>query len=110
MAGVRAAAGALAVAASQGGRAAEAIDGLASSLRHRLDALAEARALSTQARMSAVVVGAAPIGYLAFASLVDPRSVSVLVGTGVGRTCLVVGLGLEGLAALWIRRIVRSEA
>ena len=40
--GVRAAAGALAVATTMGGRAADAIDGLASSLRHRLDAVAEA--------------------------------------------------------------------
>ena len=107
--GVRAAAGALAVATTLGGRAADAIDGLASSLRHRLDASAEARALSAQSRLSAVVVGAAPIGYLAFSSLIDPGSVTALVGTGVGRVCLVLGLALEGLAALWIRRIVRSE-
>jgi tight adherence protein B len=107
---VRAAAGAFAVASSLGGSAADAIDGLASSLRHRLDAVAEARALSSQARLSAMVVGAAPLGYLAFSSLVDPRSVGVLLGTGVGRVCLVVGLSLEGLAALWIRRILRSEA
>ena len=108
--GVRAAAGALAVAAEMGGRAADAIDGLAASLRHRLDAIAEARALSTQARLSAVVVGAAPLGYLAFASLVDPRAVDALVATGVGRICLGVGLALEALAAMWIRRIVASEA
>ena len=39
---------------------------------------------------------------------VDPRAVTALVGTGVGRACLVVGLALEALAALWIRRILRS--
>jgi Flp pilus assembly protein TadB len=66
--------------------------------------------LSAQTRLSAVVVGAAPLGYLAFSALVDPRSLGVLVGTGVGRVCLVVGLALEGLAALWMRRIVRSTA
>jgi tight adherence protein B len=107
--GVRAAAGALAVAAGLGGRAADAIDGSASSLRHRLDAAAEARALSTQARTSAIVVGAAPLGYLAFASVVDPSSVDALTTTGVGRVCLVVGVALEALAALWIRRIVTAE-
>jgi len=108
--GVRAAAGAFAVAANLGGHAADAIDGLAASVRHRLDAAAEAQSLSTQARLSAIVVGAAPLGYLAFASLVDARAVSGLVGTGIGRVCLVVGLTLEALAALWIRRIVHSEA
>jgi hypothetical protein len=55
------------------------------------------------------VVGGAPIGYLVFASLVDARSVTALVGTGVGRVCLVVGLALEALAAVWMRRIVASE-
>ena len=70
--------------------------------------IAEAHALSAQARLSAVVVGAAPLGYLAFSAMVDPRAVTALIDTGVGRVCLVVGLGLEGLAALWIRRILRS--
>jgi tight adherence protein B len=106
--GVRAAAGALAVATTMGGRAADAIDGLASSLRHRLDAVAEARSLSAQARLSAVVVGAAPLGYLAFSALVDPAAVTALIDTAVGRVCLVAGLGLEALAGLWIRRILRS--
>ncbi len=106
--GVRAAAGALAVATTMGGRAADAIDGLASSLRHRIDAVAEAHSLSAQARLSAVVVGAAPLGYLAFSAMVDPGAVTALVATGVGRVCLVVGLGLEALAGLWIRRILRS--
>jgi tight adherence protein B len=108
--GVRAAAGALAVAATMGGSAATAIDGLAASLRARLDAAAEAHALAAQARLSAVVVGAAPLGYLVFSSLVDRRTVLALLTTGIGRVCLVVGLGLEALAALWIRRVVRSEA
>jgi tight adherence protein B len=106
--GVRAAAGALSVAATMGGKAADAIDGLATSLRDRLEAMAEARALSAQARLSAVVVGAAPLGYLAFSALVDPEAVTALVGTGVGRVCLVLGLGLEALAGLWIRRILGS--
>jgi tight adherence protein B len=106
--GVRAAAGALSVAATMGGRSADAIDGLASSLRHRLDAVAEARSLSAQARLSAIVIGAAPLGYLVFSALIDGGSVTALVDTGVGRVCLGLGLGLEALAALWIRRILRS--
>jgi tight adherence protein B len=105
---VRAAAGALAVAATIGGRAAEALDGLAASLRERLGATAEARALSAQARLSAVVVGGAPLAFLLFNAVVDPSSVAALVGTGAGRVCLVAGLGCEGLAALWMRHIVRA--
>ena len=58
---VRAASGALALAAAVGGRAADALDGLAVSLRERLGTIAEARSLSAQARLSAIVVGAAPV-------------------------------------------------
>jgi len=106
---LRAVAGALAVASVTGGAAAEALDGLARSLRDQLGAQAEALAQSAQARLSAVVVGAAPLGYLAFAALVDPGSVGLLLTTGVGRVCLVVGLALDAVAVVWMRRIVRSE-
>jgi tight adherence protein B len=106
--GVEVAAGALALSATVGGPAADALDGLASSLRARLSVIAEARALSAQARYSAWVIGLAPIGYLVSTAAVDSRSVHVLVGTAAGRTCVVLGVGLELLGAIWMRAIVRS--
>ena len=105
---VRAATGALVVASSMGGRSAAALDGLAASLRDRLGFVAEAQSQSAQARLSAIVVGGAPLAFVVFTAMVDPTAVELLVGTGVGRVCLVVGLGLEALAALWMRRILRS--
>lgn len=107
---VRAAAGALAVATTVGGRSADALDGLAASLRERLGADAEARSLSAQARLSAIVVGGAPLAYLAFSAIADPASIDALVGTGAGRVCLVAGLSCEGIAALWMRHIVGGGA
>ncbi|MCZ7535391.1 MAG: type II secretion system F family protein [Acidimicrobiia bacterium] len=71
--GVRPAAGALALAAEVGGPAAGALEGLAPSLRQGLAASAEARSLSAQARLSAVVVGAGPAGFLALSAAADPR-------------------------------------
>lgn len=106
---VRAVAGSLAVAAETGGAAAGALDGLARSLRDQLGARAEAAALSAQARMSALVVGLAPIGYVVFAAAVDPRAAVVLVTTTTGRVCLVLALVLDAVGAWWMRRIVRSE-
>jgi tight adherence protein B len=105
---VRAVAGALAVAETLGGRSAHALDGLAASLRDRLGAAAEARSLSAQARLSALVVGASPLAYLVFSALVDPESVALLVRTGAGRLCLGIGLLLEVVAVLWMRRILAS--
>lgn len=105
---VRGVAGALAVAETLGGRSAHALDGLAASLRDRLGAAAEARSLSAQARLSALVVGASPLVYLVFSALVDPSSVGLLVRTGAGRLCLGLGLLLEVVAVLWMRRILDS--
>jgi tight adherence protein B len=108
--GVSSAAGALAVAAATGGRAAEALDGLASSLRDRFEIAAEGRALSAQARLSAIVVGTLPVVYLGACAVLDPRQVRVLTDTGFGVLCLFAGLTLEALAGLWIRSLLRQAA
>jgi tight adherence protein B len=106
---VSSAAGAMVVAATTGGRAAEALDGLASSLRDRSEIAAEARALSAQARLSAIVVGSLPVAYLAACAVLDPRQVGLLTRTPFGLACLVVGLTLEALATLWIRVLLRQD-
>jgi tight adherence protein B len=106
--GVDASAGALAMCSSVGGRSADALDGLATSLRDRLGVAAEARALSSQARMSAMVVGGVPVAYIAWSAVVDPHALHVLTGTLFGRICLLLGLSLEALGAWWMRAIVRS--
>ena len=106
---VAAVAAALEVAMGAGGPAAPALEGLAAGLRDRHDAAGEVAALSAQARLSAIVVGAAPLVSLALSLLVDPRVAPTLIGTAPGRACLLAGIALEGLAGLWMRRIVRCE-
>lgn len=108
VAGVEASAGALAMCSSVGGRSADALDGLATSLRDRLGVAAEARALSSQARLSALVVAGAPVAYIAWSALVDPHALHVLTGTLFGRVCLLLGLTLEALGGWWMRSIVRN--
>ncbi|MGZ4712194.1 MAG: type II secretion system F family protein [Acidimicrobiia bacterium] len=108
--GVRAAAGALTMVTIVGGSAATPLEGLAVALRDDETAAAESRALSAQARMSAVVVSLAPIAFLVFSTATDPGSTRVLVDTGVGRICLAAGLGLEALAVLWMRALVGRTA
>lgn len=106
--GVALAAGAFSLCATVGGRCADALDGLAASLRDRRGVAAEARALSTQARGSAVVIGATPLLYLAWSVLVDRRAVDAVFATATGRVCLAVGLALECLGAWWMHRIVKA--
>jgi tight adherence protein B len=92
--------------AAMGGSAATALEGVVQSLRDDDAALGEAKALSSQARVSAVVVGAAPLAYLVFATAADPASSRVLISTGPGLVCLTLGLSLEVLAAIWMRALV----
>jgi len=96
------------VAHAQGGRAADALDSLATSLRERLGVVAEAHALSAQARYSALVVGIGPLVYLGFSMVVDRRAIDALTGTNVGRLCAVAALALEGAGAWWMRRVLAS--
>jgi tight adherence protein B len=107
--GVQPAAGALALGASVGGACADALDGLAASLRGRLAVMAEARALSAQARLSAIVIGTAPVGYLAWSAIVDPGPLQSLVRSFAGRSCLVAAFVLEAGAVVWMRRVLRED-
>lgn len=107
-AATEAAAGALAMGQAVGGRSADALDGLAAALRDRLAVSAEARALSAQARMSAIVVGGVPVAYLAWSAAVDPAALHALTATAVGHTCLAVGVALEVAGAFWMRRIISA--
>jgi tight adherence protein B len=109
-AGTSSAAGALAVAHDVGGRSAEALDSLAASLRDRLAVVAEAHALSAQARYSALVVGLGPLVYLAFSVVMDRRAADALFGTAAGRLCALAGIALELAGAWWMRRILATGA
>jgi tight adherence protein B len=69
----------------------------------------EVSALSAQARLSAIVVGTSPVVSLTLSLLADRRVAPTLIGTASGRSCLLTGVVLEGLAALWMHRIVRCD-
>jgi tight adherence protein B len=103
--GVRLAGAALALSAELGGAAARSLDGVAATLRDRNAVRREVRALSSQARASAVVIGVAPLGFAVIAAAVEPRTIDFLLRTRVGMACLVVGVVLDGLGAAWMHRL-----
>jgi tight adherence protein B len=105
--GVRLAVHALSVAADIGGPQAAAIDGVAATLRQRLAAQAEAWALGSQARLSALVIALAPLVFGVLASMADPQHAAFLLRTPLGLVLLVVGLALDLAGALWMARLTR---
>lgn len=105
--GVRLAVAALCLGAETGGAQAQAVDGVATTLRDRLAVLAEVRALSSQARISALVISLAPLGFGAFAATTDPRTATFLFHTGAGFALLVAGGVLDGVGWMWMNRLSR---
>ncbi len=107
--GVRLAVSALGLGAETGGAHARALDGVAATLRARSAVAGEVRALSAQARLSAVVIVVAPLGFSALAAATDERT-AAFFGTPLGLACLAAGLALDAVAALWMHRLSRVES
>jgi tight adherence protein B len=105
--GVRLAIAALCLGVETGGAQARAVDGVATTLRDRLGIAAEVRALSAQARLSAVIIGLAPVGFGAFAAATDPHTAAFVFHTVPGLLLLALGVALDGLGWLWMRRLSR---
>jgi tight adherence protein B len=108
-AGVRLAVAALCLGVETGGAQARAVDGVAVTLRQRQATAAEARALASQARASALVIGVAPLGFCALTSATDARVAQFLFRSPAGLAVLAVGVVLDGLGAAWMARLTRLE-
>jgi tight adherence protein B len=98
---------ALVMAAETGGPQAAALDGVAATLRQRLATQAEADALASQARMSAMVIALAPVGFALLMSAADRRNADFLLRTPLGAVLLAAGLALDALGAWWMTRLTR---
>ncbi len=105
--GVRLAVAALCLGAETGGAQARAVDGVAATMRDRLGVAAEVRALSSQARVSAVVIGLAPLAFGAFAAATDPRTAQFMLHTPAGLGLLLAGAALDAAGWLWMQRLAR---
>lgn len=104
-AGTRLAATALALATAVGGAPGHAVDGVAATLRERVDLADERRALASQARMSALVLAVAPVGFAVLLGAADGAAAAFLLGTPAGWVCLGAGVALDGLGAWWMTRL-----
>jgi len=90
-----------------GGDLPRVLDGLASTLRERRGAAREVRSLTAQARMSGAILGFLPIGFFLFLSVTSREDIEAAYRSRVGVTAILVGLVLQALAFVWIRRLLR---
>ena len=103
------AAAAIAFAATAGGARARAIDGVADTLRDRAALELEVRSLTSQARVSAMMIAALPAGFMLLSAGMGDDGASFLFTTPLGLAILAIGLGLDVIGALWMRRIVNAR-
>jgi tight adherence protein B len=89
-----------------GGDLPAVLDRVSAMLRDRAEAAGEVRALTAQGRLSGVILGVLPIGFFAFLWLTSRRDIEGAFQTPAGWLAVFLGLGLEGLAFLWIRRLL----
>jgi tight adherence protein B len=82
---------------------------LASALDDRAQVEAELRALTAQARFSAIVVPLLPLGALALLALAEPRGVRLLFTTSAGLAVIGLAAVLDVVGTLLVRRLLVSE-
>ena len=96
------------VADDVGGQSAGAFDHVARSLRDRVEVADEARALSAQARASAVLLTTLPPCAAFLLALIEPAAGSFLIGTAAGWACLLAAGLLLTVGWTWLRRLAGS--
>jgi tight adherence protein B len=82
------------------------LDRVADTLRDRLAADREVRALTAQARLSGTILGVLPVAFFGILWLTSRRDVDAALGSSAGLLSISLGLILEAGAFLWIRRLL----
>lgn len=94
---------------TEGGDLAGALDAAAVVSVDRVETAEEADALATQARTSAMALGALPLFGATVFCFVDPSVASTLFRTPLGWGCLAVGVSANA-AGFWALRAVAARA
>lgn len=92
-----------------GGNVAAALDEIRSTIRHRLDLRRELRAITAQGRISGFILGVLPVAFLVVLSVTSRHELSPVLHSPTGAMLVGAGLVLDGLAYLWIRRMLRVD-
>ena len=96
----------LKIASHSGGSLAETLEGIASTLRARLQLLGRVHALTSQGRLQAWIMACLPLLLAAVLHYLDPDSMAVLWDTPMGWSVLGTIAFLEIVGIVFIRRIV----
>jgi tight adherence protein B len=88
-----------------GGDLSEILGNIAGMIRERVRIRGEIQTITAQARMSAWIVGLLPIGLAAVLTVMQPDQMRVLIDDPVGRGLVAVGVFLQVVGFLAVRKI-----
>ena len=92
-----------------GGNLAEVLQIVAETMLQRNRLRREVKALTAEGRISAIVLGAMPLGLFAFLFATNRQYLDPLITETVGRVAIGIGIGLLIVGAMWLRRITIIE-
>lgn len=97
---------AMRIAGETGGQLAETLERAAQTLRQKLAMEGKIRALTSQGKLQAWVVGALPLGLMLVLTKMEPAAMSLMFNSRIGWATLVLIGILEFFGVLLIRKIV----
>jgi len=93
-----------------GGDVATALEEIRSTIRSRLDLRRELRAITAQGRISGSILGVLPLVFFLVLDVTSRSELAPVLRSPAGFVLVGLGLALDGLAYVWIRRLLRVEA
>ncbi len=100
---------AITVQRSVGGNLAQLMDGVSHTMRERERIRGDMKTLTSQQRMTGIIIGALPVflGLLFFA--INPDYMSLLFTSTAGKVLLLVAVALEGMGIMSIRAVLALD-
>ena len=97
------------IAAETGGQLAETLERASQTLRAKLAMEGKIRALTSQGKLQAIVVGALPLVLMYALNKLEPQAMNLMFTTSAGYATLVVIFLLELFGVIIIRKIVAID-
>jgi len=92
-----------------GGNLAEVLDNVGQTIRERVRLEGEINTLTAQKKLSGVIIGLLPVALVLLFFAVDPEYMSTLFTHTAGRILLAIGVALDVVGLLMIRRILMVD-
>lgn len=99
----------VAIQQQSGGNLAEALANLSSVLRDRFKMAAKVKALSAEAKASAMILGALPPGVMLMVQASSPEYIAPLLTTRTGNIFIVIGLVWMGIGIMVMRKMINFK-